>query len=462
MEKKLYDDPQRQVALQSELAKVGSDLRLVKGSPNDKGDFKALIANGRRASNLLAERANECIAREDVEGAERVMEAQATLGSYLNRWERVADEQKEVQQVNADMARQAGFAPPAGSMNDNYGGRQSHDKVRALTKGEKFATGGQDVGYGFGDFIKAAVCGTNRGDIKAALSEGSDSAGGFSVPEVLLNQIIDSMRARQIAVRAGAMTVPLTSDNVRMLKIESDPKPTWRAENSLIQESEPTFSAVTFEPKSLAVLVKVSRELLEDSLNINEALTLAFAGSMAEALDRAVMFGSGMNNEPLGLINQGIPEITMGDNGGEIVGYQRILDLLETFQSNDNWDSPSAMIMHPRTWRAIEGLVNNEGDPMRAPESIYVVPKHISTNMPIDETQGSATNASSILIGDWQKLLIGIRSQMRVEILRETFGDRLQYGFIAHLRADAQVMHQRSFARLAGIVPKAATVAKSK
>jgi len=99
---------------------------------------------------------------------------------------------------------------------------------------------------------------------------------------------------------------------------------------------------------------------------------------------------------------------------------------------------------------------------MRAPESVYVIPKHISTNMPIDEKQGSATNASSILIGDWSKLLIGIRSQMRVEILRETFGDRLQYGFIAHLRADAQVMHQRSFARLAGIVPKATTTAKAK
>jgi HK97 family phage major capsid protein len=436
----LVYDPQRKTELKAQAAKVGIDI--------EDGNRQDMINSTRRLINRLSERADQVLNSTDHTELEKITNAIETAGHWI-----AFQENKQHSENQAADMLQAMENP-------------NHDRVKLLKPQDKFTTpeasGQRDLGYGFGDFIHGAVCGTSRPDIKNALSEGSDSAGGYSVPEILLNQIVDAMRARQIAVRAGATTVALSSDSVRMLKIASDPKPSWRAENSPVAESEPTFSAVQFSPKSLAVLVKCSRELLEDSVNINEALTLAFSAAMAEALDRAVIFGDGQNSTPLGLINQGIPEIEMASDGGEITGYGKILDLLETFQSNDNWDQPSAMVMHPRTWRAIEGLVDNEGNPMRAPESVYSIPKHISTNMPIDEKQGSATNASSILIGDWSKCLIGIRNQMRIEILRETYMGNLQYGFICHLRADAAVMHERSFARLKGIIPKAVTTAKGK
>ncbi|MCU7838656.1 MAG: phage major capsid protein [Candidatus Thiodiazotropha sp. (ex Troendleina suluensis)] len=73
--------------------------------------------------------------------------------------------------------------------------------------------------------------------------------------------------------------------------------------------------------------------------------------------------------------------------------------------------------------------------------------------MPIDETHGTATNASSIIVGDFTQLWIGIRQQLRIEILKEKYMDNLQMGFIAHLRADVALAHPQSFCRVEGVIP---------
>ena len=75
-----------------------------------------------------------------------------------------------------------------------------------------------------------------------------------------------------------------------------------------------------------------------------------------------------------------------------------------------------------------------------------------TTSIPINETQGTATTASSILFGDWKELLIGLRSSLRIEILKERFGEFNQFAFVAHLRGDVQLAHKASFCRLKGII----------
>lgn len=42
---------------------------------------------------------------------------------------------------------------------------------------------------------------------------------------------------------------------------------------------------------------------------------------------------------------------------------------------------------------------------------------YTTTKFPNNETQGSATNASRIIIGDFTELLVGVRSELRIETL---------------------------------------------
>ncbi|MFO0541375.1 MAG: hypothetical protein ACK5X4_03685, partial [Phenylobacterium sp.] len=60
-----------------------------------------------------------------------------------------------------------------------------------------------------GGLLQAMLTGAKTPDIRAALSEGTDSAGGFSIPLTVLPQFIDRLRAKTQFVQAGAQTVML-------------------------------------------------------------------------------------------------------------------------------------------------------------------------------------------------------------------------------------------------------------
>ena len=52
-----------------------------------------------------------------------------------------------------------------------------------------------------------------------ALSEGTDSAGGFTVPEIVGSRFIDRVRDALVVQRAGAQIVPMTSDTLHLARL---------------------------------------------------------------------------------------------------------------------------------------------------------------------------------------------------------------------------------------------------
>lgn len=308
-------------------------------------------------------------------------------------------------------------------------------------------------GLGFGAVIRALVTGPRNDAERRALSEGTDSAGGFTVPDILGRQLIDRLRASSTVNRAGARTLELSSDVTKIARLLSDPSAGWRNENAAIAESDPTFEAVTFTPRSLAVLVKVSRELLDDSVNIESALMGAFAGSMAVEIDRVALAGTGTAPEPRGIRNTtNVNSVSMGANGLALANYDKLIDAIFENQL-DNAQAPTAAIMHPRTQTALAKLKDTTNQPLAAPPMIEGLPFLSTTGISITDTQGTSTNASRLYVGNFADLFIGVRSELRVEVLRERFGEFHQYGFIAHLRADVQLAHPESFAQVIGIIP---------
>lgn len=87
--------------------------------------------------------------------------------------------------------------------------------------------------------------------------------------------------------------MPVDTDTLQIVKLTGDPSFSWRAENATISESDPTFGRVLFTAKSCAALALVSRELLEDSVNVDQILMQAFAEAAALEIDRAALQGSG-------------------------------------------------------------------------------------------------------------------------------------------------------------------------
>lgn len=436
-----WQSPATQIAARATLAKHGVRLVSEKDNPT-RAELLADRNECRRVINDVRDQAMAAAKKGDTKASETLLDEMHALSAFTARVQSGLDMD--------ELAREVGGASKGSQWGTNA------KAVPVLAKGESFGAGlsdGRSAGYGFGDYVAAMVRGTENHDIRAALSEGTDSAGGYTVPTRLMTQLIDAMRAKTSVIQAGAQTVRLDTQKTNIARLASDPSAAWRLEAGTVAESDPTFEQVQFNARSLAVLVKVSREVLDDTVNLNEALMNAFAKSMAVETDRVCLFGTGTAPEPRGVVNTtNVGSVSMGTNGAALADWSKVLDtILELKQDNAN--DPTAMILAPRTWRTIEGFVDSQGQPLRAPQSIERIPRLVSTTVPVNQTQGTANNASTIVLGDFMQMMLGVRSELRIEVLREKYADTLQYGFIAHLRFDVQLAHPQSFAKLIGITP---------
>lgn len=339
--------------------------------------------------------------------------------------------------------------------------RPEDPEVRVLGRGDAFRAWVEDRSphpkeFGhlrLGDALRALVTGPRNDLERRVLSAGTDSAGGFTVPDILLAPWIDRLRNALVIVQAGAVTVPLGSDTVKMARLLSDPGASWRAENAAVAENDPSFEAVTFTPRSLDVFTRVSRELLEDSVNISEMLEASLVRSFAVEIDRTCLYGTGTPPQPRGLrTTTNVKEISQGVNGLALTNYDPLLDLLALLWAG-NVTAVSTAIMAPRTLATLSKLKEaTTNAPLARPAVLADWAFLMTANVPINEVQGSSSLASSIFMGDWSQMMLGFRTQMQIELARELYRTSYQYAYFGHLRFDMQVTHPESFGRLIGII----------
>ncbi len=321
--------------------------------------------------------------------------------------------------------------------------------VRVLRNNERLSTRVHD-GVAIGDAVRAMVTGPRNDAEKRALAEGTNSAGGYTVPTPLASWFIDRLRTQSVAIRAGAMTVPMTSQTLAIARLETDPTIGWRAENASLAEGDPTFGRVLLTAKSLAGIVKLSRELLMDTVNAGAMIEMALAKAMALEMDRAAIYGDGSSNSPTGVVEtSGINEVEIDTNGGAFT-WDKAVDAVYEMQL-DNTGDPTAAIMHPRTHSYIAKLKTGDGAWLPPPPMLSGLPLLRTTAAPIDETQGTASDASSVVFGDYTQLFIGMREDINVKVLDQLYAANGQIALAVHARVDVQLAHKESFCRLKGI-----------
>jgi HK97 family phage major capsid protein len=307
---------------------------------------------------------------------------------------------------------------------------------------------------GLGGFLRVLNGGAQTELERRVLAEGTIGAGGAIVPTPIAAGVLDLMRSKTVSIQAGARTVPMDSQTLKIARQTTDPVGGWRAENAAIAESDPVFDQVTLTAKTWAVRFNVSRELLEDGQNTDAALRGILASAAAVGLDQAILVGSGTSNQPLGIRGQsGIQAVSMGTNGAQLTNWTQPLNAVQALETA-NAGIVSAMVMAPRSARAIYGFVDSTGQPLMPPPRVANVPVLVSTSVPINEVQGtSGAVASSIFMGDFSEVLIGLRTSLQIQVLSERFAEVGQIGFIAWMRADVALARPGAIARIAGIIP---------
>lgn len=333
--------------------------------------------------------------------------------------------------------------------------------IPVLAHDQKYVDVGEPnkSGVSFGQWARAMILGGDNAlqtEEAKALATTPDASGGFTVPAPLAREFIDRLRSAMVLIQAGARTVPMESKTLQIAKIATDPTVTWHAENASISDSDPTFAAVTLDAKTIVGLTLMSLELAEDSINAQEMVTRALAQGMAVAIDQAGLVGDGTGNSPTGVLNftnrQQVTSVGTPTNYDFMVnGMNQLLG------ANVMLDSIGAEIMSPRTWTTLANLktgISSDQSPLEKPAALRETPFLVTTAVPNNLGAASPPVDSVVLQGNWRELLWGIRTDITVRVLTESFlGSNLQIGVLVYARVDFQAEHEESFVTMEGITP---------
>jgi HK97 family phage major capsid protein len=301
----------------------------------------------------------------------------------------------------------------------------------------------------FDRYLRGLVTGNWDGaEHERALSEGTLTAGGHLVPLPLSSRVIDLARNQTRVFQAGAITVPMTAQTLKLARLTGEGTPAWKAENATITDADMTFDSVTFTARTLVRLVKLSVELFDDSdPSAEDVIARSFAAQVALELDRVALRGSGTPPEPQGVRNQaGVTITSHGANGSTITtttAYDWHLDAKGVVAGN-NFE-PNAHVQAPRTSVSLSKLREATTSAYLAPPP-NMLPMLTTKQVPINLTVGTSTDCSEIYTADWSNLMVGVRTDFQLLFLRERFlADNLQYAFLAFLRADIQLAQPSAF-----------------
>lgn len=270
------------------------------------------------------------------------------------------------------------------------------------------------------------------------------------------------LRNRSHVINMGATTIADLSGNVAIPSQSGAASTFWVAEGGAPTESAQTFGQVPLTPKTVGAFTDFTRRmLLQATPDIESIVRADLAGIIGVEMDRVAIAGSGLNNEPLGILNaSGIGAVAIGTNGGAIT-WTHVLQLEEAI-ANANADEGAALayMTNNKARRALKGTTKVSGDAgagfiwsdeARDADGYGTLNGYraaASNNVPSNLTKGTGTNLSAMIFGNWADVLIGQWGGLDILVDKITNGTSGGTRVIALLDMDIAIRRIASFAAI--------------
>lgn len=171
-------------------------------------------------------------------------------------------------------------------------------------------------------FCGALVVGNHA--LLKALSEGTDGAGGYTVPDEVYRDVVRELTDSNV-MRNEVTIVPMRTDVLKIPKLTSGPLIAWGSENATISTTTAQFSQSTLTAKKMSGIMYLSSELQEDAnIDVSKLIIKLFAERIADEEDRVITAGNG-TTQPQGFQTAGtISTISCSGN----LTFDDIIDLI--------------------------------------------------------------------------------------------------------------------------------------
>jgi HK97 family phage major capsid protein len=273
-----------------------------------------------------------------------------------------------------------------------------------------------------------------------ALEVGEDSEGGYLVPDEFERTLIEALEEENI-FRTLAKIITTSSGDRKIPVVATKGTAAWVDEEGEITESDDAFAQVSIGAYKLATMIKVSEELLNDSVfNLESYIAKEFARRIGTKEEEAFFIGDG-SGKPTGIFH--------ATNGGQLgvtaasataITVDELMDLFYSLKSP--YRKKAVFVMNDSTVKAIRKLKDGNGQYIwqpsitaGAPDTILNRPVKTSVYVPKIEAA-----AKTIDFGDFGYYWVADRQGRSFKRLNELFAVTGQVGFMATQRVDGKLI----------------------
>ena len=285
----------------------------------------------------------------------------------------------------------------------------------------------------------AALRNKKTPDIINALQVGTDSEGGYLVPDEFERTLVEALMDETV-FRQHAHIIQTSSGDRKIPVSATKGSASWIDEEGLIPESDDSFGLVSIGAHKLGTMIKVSEELLNDSaFDIQSYLAKEFARRIAAKEEEAFFTGDG-TGKPLGILaDVGGAELGVTTAGANI-SFDDVMDLFYSLRAP--YRNKANFYLNDATVKAIRKLKDNNGNYLWQPSVQAGVPDKI-LNRPYFTTPFMPTAEAgnkAIAFGDLKYYWIADRTNRTFKRLNELYATTGQVGFLATERVDGKLI----------------------
>ncbi len=277
-------------------------------------------------------------------------------------------------------------------------------------------------------------------DVYNALKIGEDDHGGYLAPDEFQRTLIEALEEQNI-FRRLAKGITTSSGDRKIPVVASKGTASWIEEGAAYPESDDTFGQISIGAFKLATMIKVSEELLNDSVfDIASYIAREFARRIGSAEEEGFFTGNGAG-KPTGILNAtGGAEVGVTTAGATAITMDEVMDLFYSLRAP--YRRNAVFLMNDSTVKALRKLKNGAGDYLwqpsviaNAPDTILGKPVHTSAFMP-----AVAAGNKTILFGDLSYYWVADREGRSFKRLNELYAATGQVGFLASERVDGKLV----------------------
>ncbi len=276
--------------------------------------------------------------------------------------------------------------------------------------------------------------------VKNALKIGTDSEGGYLVPDEFERTLVEALEDENI-FRRLAKVITTASGDRKIPVVASKGTASWIDEEGTIPESDDSFGQVSIGAYKLGTMIKVSEELLNDSVfQLEPYISREFARRIGNKEEEAFFIGDG-SGKPTGILAAtGGAQLGVTTAGATAITLDEVLDLFYSLKAP--YRNKSVFIMNDSTVKAIRKLKDGQGQYLwqpsiqaGTPDTILNRPLFTSSYVP-----AIAAGAKTIAFGDFSYYWVADRQGRVFKRLNELFAVTGQVGFVATQRVDGKLI----------------------